>query len=272
MFLRKYIALLLLAGAPVAGYAACTVETFLGQNSSGNVTTMTLTDPTSMAVDDIYLILQGSDHGNPALPEHTVPTGTNTSFVEIAIHGANQADTVVSAWYHIWDGTEGTVSINQTGADNMSAFAVRVSGCDTADVLDGVSTPGDAAAATSHAILGFTTGEDDTLAFYLIGGDGADTVPHSVSGTGWSETDEHEDGNVTGGVGISFGEKSMPTAGATGTATIAFTVSDGASWFQFSLNDASAGGNTSLRRRRSVQLEQLPTPLITSSYEVWTSL
>lgn len=215
------------------------VETTAVTESGGTVTTLSLTNPTGLTAGDIYLVIHASDHSNPTLPEHTAPTGTGATFTEIDIFGANNADTVISAWWHEWTGSEGTISANQTNSAIIQAITVRVSGVDTADVVDGVSTPSSGGSSTSHVIAGFTTGQADTLAFYVIAADGADTLPHSVSGTGWAEVAEGNSGGA-GGVGPSFGTKDMASAGATGDATVTLTSSDGAAWFQFALNGESA--------------------------------
>ena len=209
------------------------------QQASG--TSMALTEPSGLVADDVAIIIMVSDANNPSLPVHTAPTGE--TFTAIDEGGDTTSDSVVSAWYRVWTGSEGTVTVNYNVDGECIAWMIRVSGCDTSDVLNGSSTPGSDNSA-SHAVGGFNTDQDDTLAFYCISGDGGDMTPYSVSGTGWSEGAEGAEGGAAG-VSGSWGTKDMASQGATGTATVSTNASfaDGAAWFQFALNGAAAGGS-----------------------------
>src|SRR5690606_32303621 len=85
-------------------------------------------------------------------------------------------------------------------------------------------------------ITGVDTTVDDTMAFYVNCFDGGDGTPFSVSGSGWSKSDEiTADLGDSGSASGSWGTKHQATAGATGTVAVNGNSSDGRSGFQFAV-------------------------------------
>ena len=60
----------------------------------------------------------------------------------------------------------------------------------------------------------------------------------SVSGTGWSQSDEVTDNTANDCAG-SFGSRSLANAGASGTANVTISATDGAAGFQFAIAPAT---------------------------------
>lgn len=218
------------------------VESFTYAEDDATVTTLNLTDPTGITSGDAILLIHCSQESNPTLPSHSTPS--NGTWTEIEQHGSSSSDVVVSAWIGDWDDVTGQLTLNQTSGAGISGWAIRISGADLADLIDGVSTAGDAGNATQHTIGGFTTTDANTLAFYVICSTGGDTGPHSInSGVGWTEQDDQAVGTGAGDHAASWGTKSMATAGATGDVVIDISgAGDGAAWFQFSINESAGGG------------------------------
>ena len=71
----------------------------------------------------------------------------------------------------------------------------------------------------------------------VLGFDGGDGSPFSVSGTGWSESGDLANGTGAGGGGC-WGTKEQTTAGLTGDATVTSSTSDGSVFFQFAIAPA----------------------------------
>lgn len=206
--------------------------TFANQLSS---TTVTLNKPDGVATDDLLLIFVANDQAGTGEQWTTPPTGfTKLQEANISV----STDVHVAVFYRIADGTEGaTIDVVANTTNDNSAFYLRVSGVDPLDPINQTGAEY-RVVSTTHVIPGVTTDESNCLAFYVYGSDGADCAPYSVSGTGWSETAEtNAGGTASQTVGLTFGTKEMPTAGATGDATVTFSASDGGCGFQFALNE-----------------------------------
>ena len=204
-----------------AGGGIPVVEAF--QTTTG-VNNITVTAPAGITSGEMLLILISIDGSAGSV---STPAGWTELTVESGGGCYNYT------FYKISDGTETDVTIVGATTGNKAAFYIRVS----ASSID-VSGTSSSSTGFSHAITEVTTTVDNCLAFYSLAFDGADTTSLNVSGTGWSESGYLQSGS--GGVGITgcWGTKEMATAGATGTATVASTSSDGTSNCQFAVAPA----------------------------------
>lgn len=78
------------------------------------------------------------------------------------------------------------------------------------------------------SITGHTTGNNNSLAFYVFTVDTGQTSPFTISGSGWTKVGEYYDAtdNISTTEG-SWGTKEMITAGATGTADATLQSAEG---------------------------------------------
>ncbi len=211
------------------------------QASNGGTTTSTnlvLNAPTGISVGELLLLIVGNDEDAAGTTFNAV-AGWN----KIGEAGSGTPDAFIGAYWRIADGTEGA-SVTVTSADNQywMGWYIRISGADRTTPIDVSQFQVGTGALTSHPITGVTTTVNNCLAIYGLSFDGGDGNPYSVSGTGWTESAEQQcsaTGTTNGGC---WGTKVQTTAGATGTATVTSSVSDGASYFQLAIRPLIAYG------------------------------
>ena len=225
------------------------LETFTAQDV-GNVTTIDCTEPTGFAVGDILIIIAIDGKDQSTSPFDGTSMSDDSFDFEFAI-GHADTNSWMGVFTRVADGLEDdpvTVTMLTSSRYYASAWYVRVSGGSA--TLDGNSSEIQNTSPSSSTVLtGYTTVADDVLAFYMNYLDNGDGLPMSVSGTGWSETDEHQRSTQSNQSSGSFGTKDMGVAGATGTATVTTNVSDTGGGIQFGIAP-SASTALLLRRRR----------------------
>ncbi len=203
---------------------------------------LVLTKPSNVEIGDLLMIIVGNDD-NTANAQWNNTTLKPTGFTLINESGNTTSDTHTAAFYRVADGTEGaTTSVPAQISADYWGYYIRVTGASTTNPINVVGADNDDAGAVSHAVTSVNTTVNNTLAFYVISGDGDDTYPFSVSGTGWSESAEVQVGAGGNGSAGTWGTRSMVTAGATGAATVAFSVNDSSSGFQFAINPSHVKG------------------------------
>jgi hypothetical protein len=217
-----------------------------GATTPTAATNTTVSKPSSVVSDDTLIVLAGNDStDNNAQFDATTNNprndsdGTDAGFTFIGHVGTSSTDTHVGAWYRIADGTEeSTLRIQARNSADLWVFYILVKGANATTPFDAKGANYSTSASSTHAILGYTSAAN-SRAFYVLAFDGSDGVPFSISGTGWSQTAEikaenaiQSPGNEASGV---WGEKEMPSAAATGTATVGSNKSDGAAAFQFTI-------------------------------------
>ncbi len=220
------------------------VESGWTSNTAIPNSSLTLTKPSGVESGDLLLIFVGNDDAS-ANAQWNNTTLKPSGFTLINHAGSDVPDAHVAAFYRIANGSEGTtINVPAQASNDYWGFYIRVTGASTTDPINVVGADYLGGNLTSHPVTGITTTEDQTLAFYLLSGDGGDTFPFTVSGTGWSESDEEQAGGGTGNAAGAWGTRAMPTAGATGNATVGINTSDGASGFQFAINPATLTSGT----------------------------
>lgn len=141
-------------------------------------------------------------------------------------------------------GGEGDQAFTFVLNSDVAAWFLRISGADTTSPIDAELFSGTLSDLSSHVIGEVTTTVADCLGIYGLAFDGGDGFPFSVSGTGWSESDEVQTGTSGTNLGACFGTKSITSAGLSVDATISCSATDGASYFQIAI--APAGGAPSV--------------------------
>lgn len=195
--------------------------------------------PTGLSIDDVIALMVMSDIPNQDSDQFTFPGG----FVEIAQGGASNTDVWTGAALRIVDGLESatfTVTLANNSGVQSDLYAAAVSGNHASSPLDVTGSANlQTVAANSHVIPEITTTVADTLAFYVIAGDGGDMNPWGQP-TGWLEQGE---GSFSSGaeVGSAWGTKTQASAAATGDATVSSSATDQSANFQFAIAPVAGG-------------------------------
>ena len=201
----------------------------VGNIQSDNVTSSTdliLTKPTGLSNDDLIVIVVAQD----AAGTFSWPSG----FTEIYQGSGAPSQVGMGACYRIVDGTEGsTFTVTNTASQQWVGWAIAISGNHATAPIDVTGTVTVEQTASPVEALSVTTTVADCLAFYSIGGDGGDMEPYGQP-TGWTEQGDLGNGG-SGGVSGAWGTKGMPSAAATGNASISMTSNDGTTHGQFAI-------------------------------------
>ena len=216
------------------------LETWLASDTAGaTATNLDLTKPSGVVTGNLLIIIVGSDDATDTI-QFSMADGAWTKDGEA---GGGDADAHIGMFWKISTGDEtSTQAVTAASADEMYGWYLRLSGAHASTPIHASDYTGNDVPATSFDIAGVTTTVDECRIFYALGFDGADGDPFSISGTGFTETDEHESGTGANDAGGVFGEKDMgATQGATGTATVGTSISDGAASFQFAIAPPTAG-------------------------------
>lgn len=215
---------------PIEASFAPTIVSQITTTATG-VSNFDATLPSSLVNDDLLIAIVGSSYDGTAVNHIKDVTGW-VQHVEI-VDASSVSGTRSAIFTRIVDGTEGATQNFTFGSTrNFIITIVHVTGNATTSPLEVLGTSYEAGSQASHIITGVTTSTDNSLAFYSFSYDeNATGLPYTPSGTGWTETLATE---ITA-IGLSFGTKEMPTAGATGSVTITPSRSDGANGIVFNI-------------------------------------
>jgi len=199
---------------------------------------LTIDVPAVAAADDFLLLVVGNDDTTATqqwaddLSGWTLvlSAGDGTSDAHIGVYWTVASSALILA---------GSVTVpcaSVDGALDYWGFMVPVADVDAGDPVNVVGTADTSGNQQSFDIAEVTTTAVGCLAVYVLGFDGGDGAPFSVSGVRWVEGGEVTAG--TGGANASgtWGHKPMLAADATGTATVTASVDDNAVRVQFALN------------------------------------
>lgn len=193
-----------------------------------NSTSIALDRPDNIAEDDLMLACVILDGPNPASAEWDA-TSDPTGWVFISDSYDTSSDSNIGLFYKIATASEASTYTFTTlsGSFDLSGSILRITGVNTSNPI-GVEGTFNSGTSSSGSITGITTGNNNSIVIGIHAGDGSDTAPFSVSGTGWTEVLEIQSA-ATGNDGNSavWASKDMTSTGATGNATITMNVSDG---------------------------------------------
>jgi|GEM_PF-2514985 len=197
------------------------------------------------ASNDLIVYYVGNDD-NTTTAQWNNTTLKPSGFTMINETGNSSSDVHTAVFWKLSDGTEGGTGIASNAQSSMDTWG-RIEiweNIDTTTPIDVTGSDYNGSSASSHAVTGVTTTIDDCIARAILAGDGGDTYPFTVSGTGWTEDFEIQAGTGSGNCSGCIATKTMSTAGATGNCTFSLNVSDGGSGFQFGIRGLQAGINS----------------------------
>jgi hypothetical protein len=213
----------------------------INDSGSGNPETdLLLPKPVGVASGDLLILIVINDDttSTPQFADNV--TGWNF----VLTQGSSVPDAHIGLYWRKADGTEpSTVTVTSANANEWIGWYIRITGADT-DVPIHKELSGEGASPGPHDILEVTTTLDDCLCVFGSGYDGGHGFPFSISGTGWTKTDDHQTGEEQSGDSSGlFGQRDLATAGASGDVEVTDSSgSEGASWFQIAIPPGAAPG------------------------------
>lgn len=212
----------------------------VADSGAATTTTITLTKPADVEVDDLLLIIVGSDQDTVA--DWNAVTGW-TQFINI---NDGVGDANLAVYWRICDGNEdATTDVTGPSVEERYGWYIRVTGAAVFAPIHLIGTPV-YTTDNPHNVLEVTTTADDCLVFYGMAFDGGDAGGFTESGAGWTEVDEQYSGTAgTDACGV-WGTKTMSGQGGTGDVSITTgDASDGHSSIQFAVQPPSLPSATS---------------------------
>ncbi len=206
------------------------LETWTAQNSGTVATSLVLTKPSGVVSTDLLVFIVGSSDSTS--DNQFADDVTGWSLLDES--GNSSSDAHIAVYWRYADGTEAaTTTVNHATSDYLIGWYLRISGAgDQPPLFVFDESSGNS---SSHVIPSITTTADDNLAIYGLMFDGGDGLPFGTP-AGWTEIDEEQISTAASTLSGVFGTKSHATAGATGTATVTSSVSDGAAYFQLTVD------------------------------------
>ena len=207
------------------------------QQSGTARTSVSFNQPSGSATDDLLMAICIDD--DPAASSNW---NVKTDWSRPINIGNGTSDAKLAIYWRIQDGTESwPEAFTATTTRYRGGVMLRITGIDTATPIH-VTRSSAAVSTNSYSILGVTTTLPDCLIIYGFAFDGGDGVPYSVTGTGWSEFQEVQNGTIGPNGSGCMGQRDLASQGASGTATIACNVTDGCIGAQIAIAPAAAGG------------------------------
>ena len=203
--------------APVRN-GTITTHTTTVNGGTGQSQTVSHTEPSSAANDDLLVTISVNDELNPVPPTWSGPVG----FDERADVGDSTADVALQIATRIRTGGETTPFVATADvSNNYCGVCDIVTGVNTTTPIDGVGTPNNNDSQLNHTAAERTTGADDCLCYAVVAWDGghADTVSLSAASTsaGWVIVQEvNNDSGNSGVSALAIATKVQASAGATG--------------------------------------------------------
>lgn len=219
------------------------VQSFTNAIATG--TSVAVAYPSGIVAGDLLIVIGESDATSAQWAAYA-PSG----FTRRTSTGGNVE---FGVWWRIADGSEsGNISVATTASCNLIAWCLRISGAAVTSPISQLGTAYSTGGASSHAVTGITTANNDCLAVVLLVFNGGDAGSFGFSGTGWTKSDErYSPGTAAADVSGTWGTKDQPTAGATGTCTITTANADIARGIQFVVERLPDPGT--VRRHRTIK-------------------
>jgi len=205
------------AAVPVveAGYSTDTT-------AGATDTTVSLTKPTGLVAGDLILVIFCDEQANV----NDCPAITSPDAYTQITHGDNIADVQASIYWRIATGLETwPLVISGNTGDYAVGWCLRISGVDTSTPIHKTgSWIGVGLTGTGCTLTQVTTEVAECLGIFLIGLDGADMTPTTITtGPGWSITNGLEDPvDSTAGAAADWGQKNITAAGGSADIVLDF--------------------------------------------------
>ena len=205
------------------------VASYTENNTTTAETSFVLTKPAGVTTGDLLMLIVGLDDSNTQVDSIDTPSG----WTQQSQLGDGSNDIRQAIFTRVATGSEGaTETVTMTGtADFWAGFYLRITGADVASIIIGSADYTTSAATITSPTV--TTTDADSLVIAVASGDGSDTGPFTVSGTGWPSTlpsgqDSVSAGQTSVGAHVAFLTREVGTPGAANTLTWTLGSTDGA--------------------------------------------
>lgn len=206
------------------------------QNDGGSSQSVSVigNKPSGVEVGDTLILIVMNDAAS-GIGVQFADDVTDWTFLGVSTGGAGPS-VHIGVYAKIADGTEpSTVTVTASDSANWNAYYLRISGAHETNPVTQISFGIEASDVSSHTIEGVTTTVDNSLIIYSLAFDGGDGFPFSVAGSDFIEIDDFQTSTATDELSGCFGARELPIAGASGTATVTSSVSDGSAYVQIAI-------------------------------------
>ncbi len=217
------------------------IELWTEQGDTDPSAPITLAKPSGVESGDLLLLIAMND-----APDATAFSDNKVGWNFVDTSGNDVSDAHIAVFWRIADGTEGpTETVTSAGEDEWVGYYLRITGADDTNPINVYNFEQSSSVSSSHIIPAITSTVDDCLMLYGLSFDGGDGYTFDVSGTGWSEVDEHQTGtNGANDASGCFGSRELASQGSSGSATVGCSVSDGAAYFQLAIAPSSGASGS----------------------------
>lgn len=232
------------------------------QNEGTDIANLTLTKPSGVVSGNTLLIICMNE--NTGASEGFGAITSETGWTQIFNEGNATSDSYVAAYWRESDGADdATVDVPLVTTQSGGGFYLRVSGADTADLINIIGTFNDNGGSTTPiTAASVTTDAADCLVFGCFTFDGGDGGTISTSGTGWPTAvdDQYDIGTNSGSQGA-YVTKELASASASSAVTFSASAQqDQCGAIQFAINGAAdAGIDISVPAGATTTTEPAPT-------------
>jgi len=182
---------------------------------------LVLVKPADVAAGDLLMLFCMNDYPNNEIQW----TDNVTGWIFLGEVGDGTRDCHLGVYYRIANGEEpATTTVTASNEAKMVGFYLRISGANAESPIN-QEYWWQAGPASYVIIAQVTTDVDDCLGLIAVSFDGDDGDPFTVSTNGWTKVAE-EDRAGDGSSGV-IGQKSIASAGGSGSARVDFSSSDG---------------------------------------------
>lgn len=199
--------------------------------------------PSGISAGDVLICIVASDQSTNTQQWND---GANkpSGFTFIGEAGNADSDCHVAAFYKEASGSEsGSETVTAVSTSNgRIGFMMRLTGVDTADILNVLGTAYTTATdALAHTIGGATTDEDDCLAIVAYALDGGNGQTFALDGSWSAQQDETSDTNNFGEVSGGWGTLSVASQGAYSAVQVTSQQSNQMAGFTFAIKGEASG-------------------------------
>jgi len=205
-------------------------------NFVGTSTTISITAPPNISNNDLLLVFFIRDP-TADVSEYDMVID-QSGWTQATRVFSEQGDSLIQVYYKVSNGTDSDISATALFARDTIGWYLRLSGVDTASPINQIGTPSFNGLSPITA-TSVTTTVDGCMSFSILGFDGGDAEPYTITGTGWDTSFPANQYLNAGPSGTDAGggwlNKSIASAGSTQDVTFSSSTPDGMTAFQIAI-------------------------------------
>lgn len=205
-------------------------------NAVNTSTTISLTAPPNISNNDLLLVFFIRDP-TADVAEYDMVIDQSGWTQATRVFDVN-GDSLTQVYYKVSDGTDSNISATSSFGRDTLGWYIRLSGVDVSSPINQIGTPSFDGLPPITA-TSVTTTVDGCMAFAIVGFDGGDAEPYTITGTGWGTSFPSNQYLNAGSTGTDAGggwlSKSIASAGSTQNVTFDSSTPDGITAFQIAI-------------------------------------